>query len=135
MKTPRHILAKIIAEKTMNITDSKVLAREIAAYLLAEGRTRELESILRDIMQYRSNNGTLEAEIVSAHELSPEMLEEVNNLLRARYPKAKKLHIKSRLEKAVVGGLRIDMANEQLDMTIASKLAKFKQITLARGNK
>lgn len=127
-------MAKAIAEKTIKITDSKVLAKSIAAYLLAEGRTRELESILRDIMQYRIEHGIIESEVITAHEINPIVLDEVNTLLKKHFPKAKAVYSKARLDKAVVGGLRIDMANEQLDMTVASKLAKFKQITLARGN-
>ena len=133
MKTPRHILAQAIAERTLHITDDKLLAREIAAYLLEERRTNELESILRDIMQFRGAHGVLEATIISAHEISETVRGEVTQLLNAAYPSAKTIHVAHRQDVTVIGGIRIDMANEQLDMTVASKLATFKRLLLGEA--
>lgn len=134
MKTPRHILSGVIAERTMQIIDPSILGREIAAYLLAERRTADLESILRDIMQIRSEHGILEAEVVTAHEVQPNVLNEIKQLLQDAYPKAKNIHLTGRLDPSVIGGLRIDLANEQLDMTVASKLATFKRLTAGEIN-
>lgn len=129
MKVPRHILAEAIAKRIVHVTDEKLLAREIAAYLLAEHRTAELEPILRDIMQYRSEHGVLEAEAVTAHSVGAHVNAEVKQLLHAAYPNAKTIHVSDRLDTDVIGGLRVDMANEQLDMTVQSKLATFKRLT------
>ncbi|HSW37084.1 MAG TPA: F0F1 ATP synthase subunit delta [Candidatus Saccharimonadales bacterium] len=129
MKVPRHILAEAIAKRTLHVTDDKLLAQEIAAYLLAERRTAELESILRDIMQYRSDHGVLEAEVVTGHGMQNHIVEEIKQLLRAAYPNAKTIHLANRQDPSVIGGLRIDMANEQLDMTVSAKLATFKRLT------
>lgn len=133
MKVPRHTLATAIAERTMHVHDSKLLAREVAAYLLMERRTADLESILRDIMQYRTDHGVLEAEVVTAHEVHQRVLTDVKELLRAAYPKAKTVHVGTRQDPSVIGGLRIDMANQQLDLSIKSKLATFKRLTSQEG--
>lgn len=129
MRVPRHTLAKAIAERTIDVKDEKLLAREIAAYLLEEKRTAELESILRDIMQYRTDNGALEAVAVSAHTLEPKVIEEIAQLLQSTYATSKPVKVSQRLDEAVIGGVRIDMANEQLDMTVGAKLSKFKKLT------
>lgn len=129
MKVPRHTLATAIADRTMHVHDSKLLASEIAAYLLLERRTADLESILRDIMQYRTDHGVLEAEVVTAHEVHQAVLTDVKELLQAAYPKAKTVHVGTRLDPSLIGGVRVDMANQQLDMSIKSKLATFKRIT------
>ncbi len=129
MKVARHIVAQTIAERTLDVVDSKALAREIAAYLLAERRTGDLESIMRDVMQYRANHGALEAELVSAHEVDGHVINDVKQLLHEAYPAAKSIHVSPRTDENVIGGLRIDMANEQLDMTIAAKLATLKRYT------
>lgn len=131
MKIPRHILAEAIAKRTVAVSNPHELAREIAAYLLLERRTAELESILRDIMQYRLSRDILEAEVVTAHDIQPHVVEEVRQLLHAEYPDAKTIHIDQRQEPSIIGGLRIDMPNEQLDMSVAAKLATFKRITSA----
>jgi F0F1-type ATP synthase delta subunit len=129
MKTPRHILAQAIAERTLHVRDEKLLAREIAAYLLTERRVGELESVLRDIMQYRADHGVLEAEVVTAHEVSQTVLRDVKELLQAAYPDTKTVHVAARQDQSVIGGLRVDMPNEQLDMTVQNKLATFKRLT------
>ncbi len=129
MKTPRHILAAAIAKRSLNVQDEKLLAREIAAYLLMERRTNELESILRDIMQYRADHGNLEAEVVSAHDVQQHVLDEAKQVLRAAYPNTKTIHVTSRRDESVIGGLRISMPNQQLDMTLQRKLAIFKRLT------
>lgn len=134
MKIPRHIVSKAIAKQTLHIADTKELAREIAAYLLAERRTADLESILRDVMQYRSEHGILEAEVVTAHDLQPDVITQVKQLLHAAYPNAKNIAVTERRDPLVIGGLRVDMANEQLDMTVASKLATFKRLTAGENN-
>lgn len=133
MKVPRHILAEAIAERTIHVHDAKLLAREIAAYLLAERRTGDLESILRDIMQYRTDHGVLEAEAVTAHSVQPHVLSQVKELLQAAYPKAKTVHVGARQDPALIGGIRIDMANQQLDMSVQAKVATFKRLTSKEG--
>lgn len=129
MKVPRHILAEAIAKRTLDVQDTKALAREIAAYLLAERRTAELESILRDVMQYRQAYGVLEADVVTAHQLQDNVLQEVKQLLQEAYPKAKTIQLNQVQDPSVIGGLKIDMPNEQLDMTIKARLSKFKTLT------
>lgn len=133
MKTPRHVLAQLIAQRTIDVQDPKLLAQQIAAYLLTERRVGDLESILRDVMQYRADHGVLEAEVVTAHEVDERILTEVRQLLQAAYKEAKTVHVTSHLDSAIVGGLRIDMPNEQLDMSVRSKLATFKRLTSKEG--
>jgi F0F1-type ATP synthase delta subunit len=129
MKVARHTLAEAIAQRTMHVQDSKLLAKEIAAYLLEERRTSELESVLRDIMQYRADQGILEAKVISAHEVHQEVLNDVKQLLHTAYPAAKTIHVSPRIDSDVIGGIRIDMPNEQLDLTVAAKLATLKRLT------
>lgn len=129
MKVPRHTLAEAIAKRTLQIGDARDLSRQIAAYLLVENRVNELESILRDVMQYRADHGVLEAEVVTARSVQDHVLEEAKQLLRAAYPNAKAVHVTGHQDPSVIGGVRLAMANEQLDMTVASKLAIFKSLT------
>lgn len=133
MKVPRHILAEAIAKKTLTVSDHKLLAREIAAYLLEQRRVAELEPVLRDVLQYRADHGVLEAEVVTAHSIQNHVLTEVKQLLQTAYPNAKEVHVTSHQNPDVIGGLRVDMANEQLDMSVASKLATFKRLTSERN--
>lgn len=129
MRESRHHLAEVIAERTMHMTDSKLLAQEIAAYLLSEYRTAEFESLLRDIMQYRAEHGLVEATVVTAHDLTAEIKKELQAVLKDEFPKAKSFKLHESTDPEIVGGLRLELPNEQLDLSVRAQLAKFKRLT------
>jgi F0F1-type ATP synthase delta subunit len=130
-KLPRHQLAAILAEKSLSGMSARQLGEETAAYLLAEGRTGELDSLLRDVMQYRADNGIVEVVAVSARQLNDKARRNVEAQVRELYPGAKQITISEQLDQSVIGGVRLELANQQLDLSIRSKLNKFKQLTTA----
>jgi F0F1-type ATP synthase delta subunit len=105
------------------------LAHEIAAYLLAERRTGELESLLRDVMQYRADNGIVEVIAVSAFPLTDGVRTEIEAEVRRVQPEAHEIIISHRLDGAVVSGVRLEFANQQLDLSVRHKLNRLKQLT------
>ncbi len=127
-KVSRGKLAVLLAERFAKTTDPKQLEREVAAYLLSEKRVGELDSLLRDISQYRADHGRVEAEAVSARPLSALVQDDLKAALRTVYPAADKITINERIDKTVVGGVRLQLANQQLDASIRAKLNKFKQL-------
>jgi len=133
MSVSRSRLAAIIAERCQKPDSAKALSQEIAAYLLAEGRTGELDSILRDVMQHRADKGIVEVIAVDAHPLSAGVRLDISSLIRGLYPAAKQIIISEELDANVIGGVRLELANQQLDMSVRSKLNRFKQLTAATG--
>ncbi len=129
MSMHRHELTEVIGERTLHIRDVRTLAGAIASYLLEERRTGDLESLIRDIMQYRIEHGVVEANIVSAHELPGYVIEDVKDILKHEYPHAKELELDSQIDPSVIGGLRIELPNQHLDMTVRAKLDTFKRLT------
>lgn len=127
-KLPRHELAKVLAERLLNLPEKR-LATEVAAYLLADHRTGELDSLLRDIMQYRADHGVVEVVVVSAHELSDKVRRDIEAQVRQLYPQAKTIIISEERDPALIGGVRIELANEQLDLSVRASLNRFKQLT------
>lgn len=129
MKPTRHQLAETIGRKTMGVVDMKTLATEVAAYLIAEQQVAEFDSLIRDIMQYRADNGVVEVTAVSAHQLNDQNTADISELLKASYPDATTIRINQAIDPEVLGGVRINFPNEALDMTTQSKLNKFKRLT------
>jgi F0F1-type ATP synthase delta subunit len=105
------------------------LAKDIASYLLFEHKTAQLEPLMRDIMQYRLDHGIVEADVMSAHELSDAISTELKQLLKQQYPSAKQVTLHEKHNEQVVGGVRVQLPSEQLDLSIADKLARFKRLT------
>jgi len=127
----RHHLAEVIAERTLHVRDTRKLAREVAAYLLDTRQTGQLESLLRDIMEYRAQHGVVEATAISAHDLDATVIKDLQQILKDEHPKAKSTHITPRLDPSVVGGVKLQLANEQLDLTVRGRLDTFKRLTTA----
>ncbi len=126
---PRSDLATILGERTLHVEDVRTLAGAIAAYLLEERRTHDLESLIRDIMQYRIDHGIVEVDVVSAHELPEHIIADVKDILKRDYPHAKETEIDTDIKPEVIGGVRIELPNEQLDMTVKAKLDTFKRLS------
>lgn len=131
----RQELAEIIGEKTLATRDGKKLAREIAAYLSQQTKPVDLSSLIRDVMQYRLENGIIEARAVSAHELTSVVVSDIEALLKERYPAATRVEVDSIIDETVVGGIRIELPRETLDLSVKNKLNMFKRLVTEEGVK
>lgn len=129
MAFARSELAEIIGKKLNSSSSSRTLAKEVAAYLMEENRVHDLESLMRDVMAYRQDQGVVEAEVASAHPIDDSIMREVKQLIAAKYPHAKKIIVHQHIDATIVGGLTISLANEKLDMSIKSKLDTFRRLT------
>jgi F-type H+-transporting ATPase subunit delta len=129
MKARRTRIADVVADRTLKDGISKKLAREVAAYLLTEGRTSELDSLARDVQADWAEAGMVEAIAASAHPLTAAIKADIKRQVKRMYPKARKIVVTEKYDPAVIGGVRLEVAGRQLDMTVRSKLNKFKQLT------
>lgn len=132
MKTPRHQIASVLAEKSLHGGFKPGdFSRSVAAYLLDTGRTGELNSLLRDVMQKRAGCGIVEVAAVSAHKLSDSVKEEILGLIKEIRPEAKQIIISEVHDPELIGGVRLELPNQQLDLTVRGKLNRFKQLTMS----
>jgi F0F1-type ATP synthase delta subunit len=133
MKTPRTDIASIIARRTLQSGMSKAEAMSLAAYLLEEGRTGELDSLLRDVQADWAKDGVVEVIASSAHELSPQVMKDIEAEARSIYKDAKRIIITTKIDPEIVGGVRLAFVDYRLDLSVAGELKKFK--TLATNGK
>jgi F0F1-type ATP synthase delta subunit len=118
-----------IAEATLHLLGHghsvATVSQALAGYLIAERRTRELDSLMRDIetMRYRQD-GVLEATVVSARELDASVRETIKKLMNAE-----RVHLHHQINPNEVGGVRVHALDKQLDLSIRSKLKRLKNIT------
>lgn len=128
-KVPRSQVAAIIGARSLEDVPAAELANEIAAYLLAERRTSQLESLLRDILEYRAGHGIVEVQATYAHELDDTIRRDIKAQVQELYPAAKTIIISEHLDASVIGGIRLELANQQFEASVRSKLNHFKQLT------
>ena len=117
----------------MHMTNQDDVVRVVAAYLLDEGRTEDVSSLMRDVAKVRAQHGLIEATVVSAYALDSGAMQEVKGALKSEYPNAKNFVINKQIDPTLVGGLRIEMAGEELDLSIRAKLNTLKRLTAARS--
>ncbi len=118
----RNELARVIATMMQQNASSKKLARQIAAYLVQEHQTKDLDLILRDILTARARDGVIEANLTTAFPLSAGVKAEVEQLLKQEYPAAKQFVLDEVVEPEVLSGLKVQTADKQLDQTARGKL-------------
>ena len=128
MKLARHELVPILMKLSDKLPARK-FSNEVASYLLDNNLTGELDSLTRDLNSYRAANGVVEVTAVSAHKLSETALKEVRAKVKQFYPKAKRIIIDQRLDPSQIGGVRLELPDQQLDLSVRGKLNRFKQLT------
>ena len=128
-KVPRGRIAAVIAKSSIGTLPGKQLANQIAAYLISQKRTSELNSLMRDIMQYRADNGIVEVQAVTAHSLSAKQRQDVEAQIKKLYPAAKRIIVSERLDSSLIGSIRLELANQQFDASLRAKLNHFRQLT------
>jgi F0F1-type ATP synthase delta subunit len=132
MKTPLHQVADVLAKQTLASSFKKgQFSREVAAYLLENGRTGELNSLVRDMIRNRAESGIVEVTATSAHELSVSVRADIHTQVKKLFPKAHKIVINERIEPSLIGGVRLELIDQQLDLSVRNKLNRFKALTTA----
>ncbi len=129
----RLAAARVIAERTMHLNNSKLLSKEVAGYLLETNSSADIDSLMRDVMAYRAEKGLIEAVIVSAYPLTATVRKDVMAELKQEYPHAKSISITEEIDPSVVGGLRVESVHDQLDLTVRARLNTLKRLTMARN--
>ena len=130
-KQPRTKISNHIAELTLSKGSTKNVGKRVAAYLLSENRVGELDSILRDVQAAWAEAGYVEVIARSAHPLTASIKKEINDRVKKVYPAAKEIIVTEQTDPDVIGGVKLELPNKQLDLTVEAKLNKFKQLTNA----
>lgn len=128
-RVSRSRIAHVVADRTLNSGVSKQFAKEVAAYLIAEKRVSGLDSLMRDVMDDWAKTGYLEVLAYSAHPLTTELKRDIASRIKAVSPQAEHIVVTEQLDPDVIGGVRLRLANRQLDLSVEHKLNRFKQLT------
>jgi F-type H+-transporting ATPase subunit delta len=114
----RKLLSQAILNMLEDGQSTASVAQETAKFLVSQGRTRELDALMRDVEQMRyQKDDIFEASAVSARSLSSEVEQQIKTLMGAKH-----VILDTSLDPEVVGGVRVRALDKQLDLSIESKL-------------
>jgi len=115
----RRKIAKHVAEEIVAGRDAVI--DELAALLVAEGREREAETLVRDIEFHLGELGTLVVAVETARTLEAATKREIERMFAG-----KTVVIREVVRPELVGGVRIITPSQLLDQTIAHQLNKLR---------
>ena len=118
MKVPRVRIANAIADHVLDQGVSSDYAREIAAYLLSEGRVGELESLLRDVQADWAARGYVEVLAYSAYDLNDSIKSDIADRIRPLFPVPEQITVTTIIDPSVVSGVQIRLSDRQLDLSV-----------------
>lgn len=119
-------LAEVVLA-ALNKGEEKTAAGQVAEYLLTTGKTADLPSLMRDVAALRAErDGIVEVTALSAHPLDTTDRTEVKRVAEMVYPNTREVIVNEQLDPSVVGGIRLNFPNQQLDVTVKSKLTRLR---------
>lgn len=114
-----------LAETIMGLSDKlseKRLTQTVAAYLVDSRRTGELDAIMREVARLREKRADVtEVTATSAFKLKDSVRKDIKSLLGK-----KKLIINEVVDADMLGGVRLETSELQLDLTVRNRLNRLK---------
>lgn len=123
MRISRRKLAEYFAEEFMN--GEKDVTLRLAAFLIDTKRTHELSIIVRDIEYRLAKRGNVIVDVTSASELDQTTRKHIETLARKVQPKSS-VYLRTKVDEAVIGGVKIELLAHVLDTTVRHKLQMLK---------
>jgi len=128
-RVSRRILASVIGEELLKGAPQSQVIKNLAAYLLENNRTKEVDLILADVESYLAKRGHVVANLESAFKPSEASITSMKSMIK-RQTDARHITIKSKIMPSLIGGARVNFAGLELDNTVARKL---KMLTTISG--
>jgi F0F1-type ATP synthase delta subunit len=105
------------------------IAYQLSAELVISKRTQEVDLLLDDILWELEKRGELaRAVVTSTHELSAKLQEQIRGQVK-KMAKVNEAVIENKIDKDIIGGLKITSAIHTWDMSIANKLAHIRKVS------
>lgn len=126
----RSNLAEYIVNNLADNVSSKKLAKNVAEYLLENKKVSDLESVMRDVVNLRTTKGFVEVDAYSAYKLSDKALSEIRSIVKKHFANVKQVVVNNLIDKDLVGGVKLYIGSDRLDLSIKNKLNKFRELTV-----
>ncbi len=122
----RRQLADYVIDRLLTQRARDQLSKNVAAALIATKNKKETELLMDDIARELENRGLIaHVKVTTATPLT----DKLRRQLKAQLQKAasvKNVILEEEIDKAIIGGIRIETANHTWDKTIARRLADIK---------
>jgi len=115
----RRMLAKKIAP--LFISGNANLAKQLAAYLVDEGRTDEAELLMNDIALEIERLGHSEVQLTSARELSEDVKRKLKKIIK-NLTGAETIELNETIDQSLIGGIIATTPSLEIDLSVRKLL-------------
>jgi len=123
-KISRRKLATWTAARLASGDPAKNVMHQLGAFLIDTRRKKEQSLIVRDIEIALLKEGTVLVQATSARELSAEALGSIESFVKNEYGSNVKVIVEQHIDTTVIGGVKLETPDKQIDATIRTKLEK-----------
>lgn len=122
-RVSRRLIADYVAKKL--IAGDNNIITGLAALLVEERRTSELDLIVRDIEFALAESGVVIADVTSARPLSDELRTAIASFIK-KESGATDVTLREQIEADVIGGVKVEIPGAEYDATIENRLEKLR---------
>jgi F-type H+-transporting ATPase subunit delta len=128
-KVSRRSLAHWAATRLAAGTNAGTVAKHLAAVIIQQGMTEQLQFLLSDInWELEQNRSLAVGRVTSAHPLTMP-LESVLVSQIKKITGAKNVTLEKKIDKSVLGGIRVETANHVWDYSVSRKLSELREVS------
>ncbi len=121
-------LAEVMLSRIDAGDSSAAVVERMAAYLVAERRTAEAPAIIRALDRLLlEKRHTLNLTVTSRTSVDTAQLNAIKELFLAQ-TQAKHVHIETKQDSSVIGGVLVESADHRLDLTVRRQLQRLKGV-------
>jgi len=103
--------------------NASTVSQNLLVTLTENGRLKQLEGITNTFVKIMSaQRGEVVCEVVSAKPLDEATMKEVQAALNGFVKKGETLHVNTRVDPSIIGGLIVSVGDRYVDMSIGSKI-------------
>lgn len=124
----KKIARKKLAAHVVN-NPSPLTVRQVAAHLVATGRTRQLELLIRDIEKAALQNGRIVVHVTSAHTLSSAQQSNIEKFVKSLHPGTRHVEQIHNVDAWHLGGVVVRTPEKVYSASLRLKLDQLKKNT------
>lgn len=123
----RRTLARYAADRLLDQGKTQDLARQLAAVLIATKKAGQADLLVSDIAwELEARGKVATATVTSATELTEKLREQIKEFIK-KSAKVESISMEEKVDKSVIGGVRIETAKQAWDKTIANQLNNLRE--------
>ncbi len=100
---------------------------QVAGYLVSNGRSKEVDLVIREVEAHLSKGGRTVARVASARKLGADEQRDVIKMLKTRNADIQSVEIINEIDPSLLGGVVVRTPEQEVDVSIRGRLNRMKR--------